>query len=446
VAGAPSYIDPFRAGPNRSIVSGKVRPLLALIASVLLAGSASGARRVVAVSVDHVIHPITVEILSRAIEQAKREGADILLIRLNTPGGLMEATREAIQQIDASPVPVVTFVTPSGARAASAGFFLLEAGDVAAMAHGTNTGAASAVLITGQQIDPVLRKKIDNDAAALLRSFVSKHGRNVEMAEKAVFDAKSFTDQEALEAKLIDLVASDEHQLMAELDRREIVRFDGRHQILRLSGAQVVEYEPTMREQIISAISDPNIAFILLILGVLGIYIEFLSPGLIFPGVAGGIMVLLGLSALSVLPINWVGAALLLLSFAFFVLEAKFASHGILAAGAVAAMILGSLLLINGPPAMRIHISTALPVALAFAAIAVFLVSLVVRARAQKVITGIAGMENTIGVALTDLSPRGKVFVHGEYWDAVSARAVSPGTSVRVIGMQGLTLQVEPAS
>ena len=423
-----------------------MRPLLTLLASVLLAGSASGERRVIAVSVDHVIHPITVEILSRAIEQAKRERADIVLIRLNTPGGMMEAMREAIQQIAASPVPVVTFVTPSGARAASAGFFLLEAGDVAAMAHGTNTGAASAVLITGQQIDPVLRKKIDSDAAALLRSFVSKHGRNAEMAEKAVFDAKSFTDQEALEDKLIDLVASDEHQLMTELDGREIVRFDGRHQTLRLSGAQIVEYDPTIREQIVSAISDPNIAFILLVLGVLGIYIEFLSPGLIFPGVAGGIMVLLGLSALSVLPINWVGAALLLLSFAFFVLEAKFASHGVLAAGAVAAMILGSLLLINGPPAMRIHISTALPVALAFAAIAIFLVSLVVRARAQKVMTGTAGMENTIGVALTALSPRGKVLVHGEYWDAVSATAVSPGTSVRVVGMQGLTLQVEPTS
>ena len=193
-----------------------MRPLLALLASVLLAGSALGERRVIAVSVDHVIHPITVEILSRAIEQARRDRADILLIRLNTPGGMMEAMREAIQQIAASPVPVVTFVTPSGARAASAGFFLLEAGDVAAMAHGTNTGAASAVLITGQQIDPVLRKKIDSDAAALLRSFVSKHGRNAEMAEKAVFDAKSFTDQEALEDKLIDLIASDEHQLMTE--------------------------------------------------------------------------------------------------------------------------------------------------------------------------------------------------------------------------------------
>src|SRR5439155_7197666 len=231
-----------------------------------------------------------------------------------------------------------------------AGFFLLESGDSAAMAEGTNTGAASAVLLGGQQMDPVLRKKVDSDAAALLRSLASKRGRNAELAEKAVFEAKSFTDHEALQNKLIDLIASDEQHLLAQLDGRTIMRFDGRHQTLQLSRVQVVEYKPSIREQIVSTISDPNIAFILLILGALGMYVEYLSPGLIFPGVAGGIMLLLGLSALSVLPINWAGAGLLLLSFAFFVLEAKFVSHGILAAGAVAAMIMGSLLLVNGPP------------------------------------------------------------------------------------------------
>jgi membrane-bound serine protease (ClpP class) len=423
-----------------------MRPLLTLFASLLLADLASAESRVIAVSVDNVIHPITVEILAHGIEQGEREGADLLLIRLNTPGGMLEATRQAIEKIAASPIPIVTFVTPSGGRAASAGFFLLESGDIAAMADGTNAGAASAVLLGGQQMDPVLRKKVDSDAAALLRSLASKHGRNAELAEKAVFEARSFTDREALGNKLIDLVASDEQHLLAQLDGRSIVRFDGRHQTLRLSRVQVVGYRPTLREQIFSSISDPNIAFILLILGALGIYVEYLSPGLIFPGVAGGIMLLLGLSALSVLPINWAGVALLLLSFAFFVLEAKFASHGILAAGAVVAMILGSLLLINGPPEMRIRISTALTVALPFAAIAIFLVSLVVRARAQRVMTGTAAMQNTIGVALTALSPQGKVFVRGEYWNAVSATPITPGTSVRVIGVQGLTLKVDPTS
>jgi len=423
-----------------------VRPSLALLLSLLLAGFVSAESRVIAVSVDNVVHPITVEMLTHAIDDAKRQRADFLLIRLNTPGGLLEATRQAIQKIVASPIPVVTFVTPSGGRAASAGFFLLESGDIAAMADGTNAGAAAAVLLGGQQMDPVLRKKVDSDAAALLRGLVSKHGRNADLAEKAVFEAKSFSDREALENKLIDLVASDEQHLFAQLDGRAIVRFDGRHETLRLSRTQIVDYSPTIRERIFSSISDPNITLILLILGALGIYLEYLSPGLIFPGVAGGILLLLGLSALSVLPINWTGAALLLLSFAFFVLEAKFASHGILGIGGVVAMILGSLLLINGPPEMRIRVGTALTVSLPFAAITLFLVSLVVRARAQKVMTGMTAMQNMVGVALTTLSPAGKVLVRGEYWNAVSATPIAPGVSVRVIDVEGLTLKVEPSS
>ena len=387
-------------------------------------GIASGEGRVIAVSVNGIVHPITGEILTHAIDQARRQRADLLLIRLNTPGGLLEATRQAIETIVASPVPVVTFVTPSGGRAASAGFFLLESGDIAAMADGTNTGAAAAVLLGGQQMDPTLRKKVDSDAAALLRSLASKRGRNADLAEKAVFEARSFSDREALENKLIDMVAVDEPHLLAQLDGRAVVRFDGRRETLRLLRPQVTDYSPTIREQILSSIADPNIALILLILGALGLYVEYLSPGLIFPGVAGGIALLLGLSALSVLPINWIGAALLLLSFAFFVLEAKFASHGILGTGGVVAMILGSLLLVNGPPETRIRLTTALTVALPFAAITLFLVSLVVRARAQQVMTGVAAMQNAIGVALTTLSPTGKVLVRGEYWNAVSATPI----------------------
>ena len=421
-----------------------MRPSLALLLLLSLAGFVSAESRVIALSVDKVVHPITVEILTHAIDQASRERADFLLIRLNTPGGLLDATRQAIQKIVASPVPVVTFVTPGGGRAASAGFFLLESGDIAAMADGTNAGAASAVVLGGQQMDPVLRKKVDSDAAALLRSLVSKHGRNADVTEKAVFEAKSFSDREALENKLIDLVASDEQHLLAQLNGCAIVRFGGRREILRLSRARVVDYKPTIREQILSSISDPNIAFVLLILGALGIYLEYLSPGLIFPGVAGGILLLLGLSALSVLPINWTGAALLLLSFAFFVLEIKFASHGILGIGGVVAMILGSLLLINGPPEMRIRVSTAFTVSLPFAAITLFLVSLVVRARAQKVMTGMTAMQNMVGVAITVLSPAGQVLVRGEYWKAVSATPVAPGVSVRVIGVEGLTLRWSP--
>ena len=433
-----------RPGAIRSIVIGKVRLLLAFVLALPFGGAVSAESRVMAVSVDNVINPITVEILAHAINQASRERADLLLIRLNTPGGMLESTRQAIQKIVASPVPVVTFVTPSGGRAASAGFFLLESGDIAAMAYGTNAGAASVVLLTGQQMDPVLRKKVDNDAAALVRGLVSKRGRNADLAEKAVSEARSFSDREALENNLIDLVAPDEQQLITRLDGRAVMRLDGRNEKLRLSRSQIVDYRPSIREQLLSSISDPNIAFIFLIIGALGIYVEYLSPGLIFPGVAGAILLVLGLSALSVLSINWTGVVLLLLSFTFLALEAKFASHGILGTGGAIAMILGALLLINGPPEMRIRVTTALAVALPFAAITLFLVSLAIRARAQKVMTGAGAMQSTIGVALTELCPRGRVFIRGEYWNAVSTSPVVAGTSVRVIGVQGLTLEVEP--
>jgi membrane-bound serine protease (ClpP class) len=422
-----------------------MRALRTLI-GLLLAEVCLAAPKVIAVDIDGVVHPITAEIVGRAIEQAKLEGAQILLIRLNTPGGLADATRQIIEKMVASPVPVVTFVTPSGGRAASAGFFILEAGDVAAMAAGTNTGAATPVLL-GQEMDPVMRQKVQNDAAASVRSMATKRGRNSALAEKAVLESKSFTDKEALDNKLIDLIATDEADLYRKLDGREAVRLDGRKQVLRLEGVTVVNYEKTWREKIVSAIADPNLALVLLVLGALGIYVEFSSPGLIVPGVAGAILVLLGLSALSVLPINWVGAALLLLAIALFVLEAKFASHGILAVGGTAAMILGALLLVSSPlPEMRIHLSTAVGLALPFAIITTILVSLVIRARANKVVTGAAGMLDEIGVARTALAPAGKVFVHGEYWDAVSSAPVEAGAHVRVIEVCGLTLTVEPVS
>lgn len=410
---------------------------------VLLASLPAQAARVVGVSVDGVIHPVTLEIIAHAIDQARAEQADLLLIRLNTPGGLMEATRQIVEQLVASPVPVAAYVTPSGGRAASAGFFLLQAADIAAMAPGTNTGAASPVLLAGQ-MDAVMRRKVENDAAASLRSLVSKRGRNAELAEKTVLEARSFTDGEALANRLIELVARDQGDLLRILDGREIVRFDGRKQTLRLAGASVVDYRPTVRESIMSSISDPNIAFVLLILGALGLYIEFTHPGLIAPGVAGAILVLLALSALSVLPINFSGVALLVLALVLFALEAKFASHGILGGGGALAMVLGALLLVNGPPELRIRLSTALAVTLPFAAITIFLVSLVVRARAGKVITGTAGMLGEIGVARTPLAPAGKVFVRGEYWDAEATAGVAEGARVRVVAVEGLKLKVEP--
>src|SRR6266852_725239 len=414
--------------------------------ALLLARILSASPKVLAVDVNGVVHPVTVEIVSRAIHQAQQSNADAILLRLNTPGGLMNAMRETIEKIVASPIPVITYVTPSGGRAASAGFFLLEAGDVAAMAPATNTGAAHPVLMSGQ-MDPEMKQKVENDAAASLRSLAQKRGRNSALAEKAVLESKSFTEKEALDNRLIEFIARDEQDLFKQLDGREIVRFDGRKQTLRLAGAEVTNYELNVRERIISAIADPNIALILIVLGALGIYVEFSAPGLIAPGVAGAISALLGLSALSVLPINWAGATLMILALALFALEAKFASHGILTLGGAVAMVLGALLLIDSPlPELRIRWSVAIALALPFALITSLLLTLVVRARANKVVTGSAGMLGEAGVAITELAPAGKVRVHGEYWDAVAppGARVEPGSKVRVTSVHGLQLAVKP--
>ena len=410
---------------------------------VWLAPSLRAQEKVVVLPIDGVIHPITVDIVKDAIAQAQSQNAELLLVVLNTPGGLLDATREIIQELSASPVPVITYVTPSGARAASAGFFLLEAGDVAAMSPGTNAGAASPVLLTGQ-MDDVMRKKVENDAAALLRSLTTRRGRNSQLAEEAIRDAKSFTDKEALDQKLIEIIAPNQEQLFRRLNGREITRWDGRHEVLHLGSVTVIQTRETARERLMAAIADPNIGFILLVLGALGIYVEFTSPGLIFAGVLGGILLLLGLSSLSILPINWVGVALLLLSVTLFVLEAKFTSHGVLGIGGTISMVLGAVLLVNGPPEVRIHLFTAILVSIPFALITMFLVTIVIRARRNKVLTGSSGMVGEIGVSRTPLEPEGQILVHGEYWDAVASTNIPVGAQVRVKGVAGLKLLVEP--
>jgi membrane-bound serine protease (ClpP class) len=415
------------------------------LALALAAHAVCASPKVIAVDVNGMVHPITAEIVEGALAQARNEKASLVLVRLNTPGGLMDAMRETIEKIVASPVPVVTFVAPSGGRAASAGFFLLEAGDVAAMAPGTATGAAHPVLM-GASMDAVMKQKVENDAAAYLRSICEKRGRNSALAETAVRESKSFTEREALDQKLVDLTAPGDRQLLAALDGRTVTRLDGSVTTLHTAGAEIVEYRRTLRQRIISAIADPNIALVLLVIGALGIYVEFSSPGVIAPGVFGGILVLLGLSAISVLPINWLGAALLVLAFTLFVLEVKFTSHGVLGAGGALAMVLGSVMLVESPvPELRIHWSTALAVTLPFSAITVFLLTIAVRARRNKVETGVEGMIGQIGEALTHLAPEGKVFVRGEYWNAVALRPVAAGARVKVTAIDRLTLTVEPA-
>jgi len=416
------------------------------VLALLLTRLSCASPTVLAVDVNSIVHPVTVEIVTRAIEQAQKENADAILLRLNTPGGLMDAMRLTIEKIVASPVPVIAYVTPSGGRSASAGFFLLEAADIAAMAPGTNAGAAHPVLLNGQ-MDPEMKRKVENDAAASLRSLVAKRGRNSELAEKAVLESKSFTEKEALDDHLIEIVARDEQDLFAQLEGREVVRFDGRKQTLHLKGAVVTGYQPNLRERIVSSIADPNIALILIVLGALCVYIEFSSPGLIAPGVVGAISILLGLSAMSVLPINWTGVGLLALALMLFALEAKFVSHGVLTLGGAVAMVLGAVLLIDSPlPELRIRWTVAIALALPFALITSLLLTLAMRARANKVVTGPAGMLGEPGVVITALAPAGKVRVRGEYWDAVGPPGahLEPGAKIRITAVEGLQLAVKP--
>ncbi len=401
--------------------------------------------RVVEADVTGIIHPITVEIVDSAIAKAERENAAAVILRLNTPGGLMDATRQIVESEFRSRAPVIVWVAPAGARAASAGFFLLEASDVAVMAPGTNTGASHPVTLTGGDLDATMKQKVENDAAALMRSIATRRNRDAAAAEKTVRESASYTDKEALDLHLIDVIAGDEHALISDLNGREIARFNGTRQRLELAGAAIEHYEPSWRQRILSAIADPNIALILLVLGALGIYAEFSSPGAVAPGVIGAVLVLLGLTALSLFPIRWLGAALILLAFVFFAMEAKFTTHGVLTAGGAAAMLLGALMLVNSPwAANRIHLSYALGVTIPFALITAFLLSIAVKARRNKSIMGPEGMIGQAGVAIGALNLAGTVLVRGEYWNALATTPVGPAGRVRVMGVDGLTLKVEP--
>ena len=400
--------------------------------------------RVLRIDVDHVIHPLTVEIIGQGLEQAEQENAAAVVIRLNTPGGLLSATEEIIQLIVASPVPVITYVAPSGGKAASAGFMILIAGDIAAMAPGTNTGAAHPVMLGGAKMDEVMNQKVENDAAASVRAIAEKRGRNTELAEQAVIESKSFTDKEALESNLIDIVANDVPELLRALEGRDIVRFDGSEQSLHLTGAVVQSYELTNRQRILLPLIDPQLAFVLLILGALGIYVEFTHPGLIAPGIAGAILVIVGLMALTMLPINWAGAALIVLGLACFVLEAMMPTGGILALGGAVSMVLGAVMLVDtGIPELSIGWGTAIAVTLPFALITVFLLRLAVKSYRYKVATGSESMVGEIGVAKTNVGADGRVFVHGEWWNAKSDQLIPSGQRVRIVGIDGLNLKVE---
>ena len=419
----------------------------ALLAGLLLfVLSTASSAEVLKIVVDDAITPVTDEYIGRAIAEAERTKAQALLIEVNTPGGLLDSTRDIIEKILASPVPVIIYVTPSGSRAASAGFFILESADVAAMAPGTNTGAAHPVSLGGGKMDDTMKEKIENDSAALMRSVVGKRGRNVEVAETAVRQSKSFTDQEALSQKLIDYVAPSEDDLFKQLQGKQVKRFNGQTVTLNLVGQSVRPFDMTLKQHILAYLLDPNVAFILLAVGALALYAEFNHPGAVVPGTVGVVFILLAVFALNLLPTRFAAVVLIFASFILFALEAKFAAHGVLAIGGIVTLTLGGLLLVDAPiPEMRVHLLTALAVSIPLGVITVFLMSIALKARANKVVTGIQGLIGEIGLAQSALSPQGKVFVHGELWDAISSANLPAGQPVVVREVEGLQLSVDPA-
>jgi membrane-bound serine protease (ClpP class) len=416
---------------------------VAIIIALILTSRAASAD-VVKVVVDDVIHPVVTERIARAIQEAERIHADAVLIELRTPGGLVTSTIDIVHEILASPVPVIVYVSPAGNRAASAGFYILEAADIAAMAPGTNTGAAHPV-IQGATMDPVLKDKLENDAAAHLRSYSGKRGRNVEVAESAVRQSKSFSADEALSQHLIDYVAKDEKDLFRQLDGKTITRFDDSKAVLHLASKPVIVQEPTLKQEILSFMMNPSIIFIIFAIGVLSIFVEFNHPGAVIPGVIGFIAVLLSLYTLNFLPFRSIAVVLILASFIMFILEAKIQTHGIIGAGGIVLMVLGALLLVDGPiPQLRVQLWAALAVAIPIGIITVFLMTIALRARRNKVVTGDQGMIGEVAIVCAPLTPAGKVFVQGELWDAVSPVNVGAGSKVVVRKVENLVLHVEP--
>lgn len=427
-------------------------PLLCLEASGAAARPAGDANPglVIRGRIEGPIHPAAAAYLRRLLTEARDEKARLVVLELSTPGGLLTSTREMVSSILTSPVPVATFVAPSGASAASAGFFLLLAGDVAAMAPGTNTGAAHPVAGDGQDIGKTMRSKVEQDARAFIRTLARQRGRNAEKAESAVESSVSFTETEAKEANLIEVIARDVPDLLRQLDGRTIQRVSGeKPSTLRVAGARVESHEMGSLQRLLGVVSHPNVAYVLFLVGLVGLYFELSSPGAILPGVAGGIALLLALYAFSVLPVNLAGIALIAFAVLLFIAEVKITSHGLLAVGGAIALLAGSVLLFSGAgdaAGYRVDLSVILPGVLLTLAIVAFLSWRTVRLRRLPVRTGREGLVGETARVVRGFAGeggRGTVLVHGEYWDASGAPDAAPGEQVRVAGVEGFTLRVE---
>jgi len=417
---------------------------------ILIGASVVSSAEVLKIVINDTIQPITDEYIGRAITEAHAQKADALLIQINTPGGLVSSTRNILEKITTSPVPVIVYVAPAGARAGSAGIFILESADVAVMAPATNAGAAHPVALVGPMLvktDDVMKQKLENDAAALMRSVTSRRGRNIEAAESAVRESKSFSEQEALSQKLIDYVASSDQDLFRQMQGKPLKRFDGHTVTLNLTGQSIKPFDMTLKQRILSSMMDPNVAFVILAIGLLALYVELNHPGAVVPGTVGVVFILLAAFALNLLPTRFAALILILGAFVLFALEAKFATHGVLTTGGIALLTLGGLLLVDAPiPEMRVHLLTSLAVSIPLGLITAFLMTIALRARKNKIVTGAQGLVGEVGTAQTALAPAGKVFVHGELWDAISSTNVPAGSRIVVRQVEGLRLQVDPVS
>jgi len=422
---------------------GGVAILVALAMLLLVAGPAPAAQPVSLIEMDSAITPVTVRLLTTALDRAQSENAQALIVQLNTPGGLERSMRSMVQTILGAPIPVIVYVAPTGARAASAGVFITMAAHVAAMAPATNIGAAHPVAVGGS-MDKEMSKKVENDAAAFARTIATERGRNAEWAEKAVRSSVSATEREAVKLKVVDLIADSVPDLLAKIDGRTVKTSRGQA-TLATRDAPVKVIEVRFRDRFLALISDPNIAYLLMMAGMLGIFFELSNPGSILPGVMGGICLILAFFAFQSLPVNWAGLLLLLFGIILLIVEIKVVSHGILTIGGVIAMLLGSLMLYDAPEATGIRLSwfVIVPAVGTTAALVFFAVSMGIRALYRPSVTGADAMVGRLGVARTSLQPEGQVLIDGELWRAVSAdAAVGAGEPVQVTAIDGLTLKV----
>ena len=417
--------------------------LLFLLISALGVPAGAQEKHAVVIKINDVITPAVAEFISRSIEQATKENAACLIIQMDTPGGLDLSMRDIIKDIMNAEIPVIVYVSPSGARAASAGAIITIAADIAAMAPGTNIGAAHPVAVGGGKMDRTMAEKVVNDAVAYVKSIAQKKGRNVDWAVRAVRDSVSIPETEALKLKVIDLIAKDLNELLEKIDGKTVEKPKGAIK-LAVKGLKIKELEMGFRQRFLATLSNPNIAYILMMIGLVGLYFELAHPGAVFPGVIGGICLILAFFAFRTLPVNYAGVLLILLGIFLFVAEIKIASYGLLTIGGLVSLAIGSIMLFDSPvPFLRASLAVIIPTVLVTGGFFAIAVTYALKAQMAKPTTGAEGLVGEIGVARTPLAPEGKVFVHGEWWNASADQPVAPGEKIRVVKAEGLGLKVE---